>query len=100
MTLLDLLRGLHFDVGKVEIHTDQAVAVIDEDGVALVEQIFGDHHCPVGHRQDRRAYWRGVVTASVGLRGWLAVEDSLHAKRFAFWQRSGRRPERQGELGG
>jgi hypothetical protein len=50
MALLDLLAGLDLDIGKVEIHANETVAVIDEHGVALEEQIFGDDHRPVGHR--------------------------------------------------
>jgi hypothetical protein len=37
VALLDLLPRLHLDVGEVEVHADKAVAVVDEDGVALEE---------------------------------------------------------------
>src|SRR5580658_5645946 len=43
--LLHFLAGLHLDIGEMEIHADEAVPVIDENGVAFEEHIFGHHYC-------------------------------------------------------
>jgi hypothetical protein len=48
MALLDFLADLDFDVGKVKVLADETVAVVDEDRVALKEQIFSHNYRPVG----------------------------------------------------
>src|ERR1035437_3580251 len=97
VALFDLLPGLDLDLGEVEVHADEAVAVVDEHSVAFEEHILGDHYRPVGDGQDRRTHWRGVVGPSVGLRSRLAVEDALRTEGLALGQRVGRRPKWQRE---
>ena len=47
MALLDFLTGRDIDIGKVEIHANETVAMIDEDGVTLIKHVVRDHHSPV-----------------------------------------------------
>jgi len=61
------------------------------------KNILGGHYRPVGDGHDRRAHGRGVVGPCVQMRGWLAIEDALHAEGLALGQRVGRRPKGQRE---
>ena len=50
-----LLPGAHLRVGKVEVHADEPVAVIDEDRVTGEEQIVRDDDDPIRNGRERRA---------------------------------------------
>ncbi len=88
--LLDFLAGLDLDIGEMEIHADEAVAVIDENGVAFEEHIFGHHDGSVGDCEDGAAHGGRIIDSHVGLRRGLTVEDTLHSEGFSWWQRARR----------
>ena len=93
----DLLSGLHVDIGQMEVHADEAIAVIDEHRVAGIEKILRQYHRSVGNRQYRRAGRHGIIAAHMRLRCRLAVEDAVDAEGLAFGQRVRRLAQRQGE---
>jgi hypothetical protein len=64
-------------------------SLVDEHSVAFEEHILGDHYRPVGDGH--------VVGPSMQMRGWLAIEDALHAEGLALGQRVGRRLKGQRE---
>ena len=71
---------------KWKYNADESVTVVDEHGLAGEEQVFRDHHRPVGQGPDRRPLPDGVVDAAVNLRRvGLAVEDPLGAETFRLW---------------
>ena len=89
--------GLDLDLGEVEAHADEAVAVVDKHGVALEEHVLAKTTVPSA------AAKTGVPPAlivgpHVGLPGWLAVVNPLHAEGLALGQRSGRHPKGQRKL--
>ena len=50
MPLPDRLAALYIDVGKMKIHADETVAMIDEHGIAFEEHIFRHCYGPVCDR--------------------------------------------------
>ena len=49
----------------MEVHREEAVSVIEDDGVARVEELFRQDHRPVRDRHNRRALVERVVGAHV-----------------------------------
>ena len=67
LTLPDLLPRLHIDIGKVKVHADQAVAVVDEDRIARVEKVLRQCHRSIGRSEHLRAERHRIVAAHVWL---------------------------------
>src|SRR5258708_5383514 len=80
VSLLDRLAGLDMDLGEMEVFADEAVAMVDQYGVAFIEQILRHHNRSIGNGQDRRTNRNRIVDAHVRTRSRFAVEDSLHTK--------------------
>jgi len=49
----DLLPGLHVDIGQVEVHADEPIAVIDEHRIPGIEKVLRQYHRSVGNREYR-----------------------------------------------
>jgi len=76
----DLLPCMHEHSRQVAVHCDQALAVIDQHGIAIEEITAGVDHAAAGGRVHRRSEGRGNVHAGVRVTRF-AVEDAARAKR-------------------
>ena len=61
------LAGMHIYFIQMIVHADQALAVIDEDRVAVEKVVTGCQYGSIGRCQYGRALGRGDVQAAVGL---------------------------------
>jgi len=98
------LPDRHTDAVHVLVGRGEAMAVIDDDGAAGIEEIaLGQRHGAAGGSDDRRAARRRDIDTAMRRAG-LAVEDALAA--IDAGDRTGRRPmqrlleERQVGVGG
>src|SRR5690606_5156604 len=79
LPLLQRIAGAHVDAAHVQVHRDEALAVIDEHKAALVMHVgFSKRNDAGGWRADRRAGGNGDVVAEVRRR-WRTVQDALIA---------------------
>src|SRR5260370_9058408 len=99
---LDMLPDRHTDAVHVLVGRGEAMAVIDDDGAAGIEEIaLGQRHGAAGRGDDRGAA-RGRDIDTAMRRAGLAIEDALAA--IDAGDRAGRRPMQwlleEGRVGG
>jgi hypothetical protein len=75
----DRLTGTHVDARQVHVGADQALAVVDENRVAVEEIVAGIGHHPIGRRLDRRPGAGRHIQPGMRV-ARLAVEDAAQAE--------------------
>ena len=76
LTALHRVTVFDCDVGQVEHHRHQPITVIDDDGVAGVELLFGKRDRAIGGGNDWRAFGDGIVQSGVAALFLAAVVDA------------------------
>jgi hypothetical protein len=89
------VAGLHIDAAQVAIHRHEALAVIDEDGLAVEEEIARFQHAPGGGIFDRGTRRGRNVHARVRV-ARLAIEDPAQSERARTAARHRRRQSPRG----
>src|SRR5512138_1547737 len=80
---LDAIAGFHIDTIEMAVHGHEPCAVVDEDGVAVEEELADLDDVAGSGRADRRAFAGGDV--HTGMRSArLSVEETARAVRIGF----------------
>src|SRR5688500_2701947 len=91
-----LIAGFHVDAIQMAVHRDEARAVIDEDRVAVEEELAHLNHFAGSGRDDRSSFRGRDVHAGMGL-AWLAIEEPARAERIGTRSRH-RRGKRERKI--
>src|SRR5215468_6925653 len=94
-----LLSSLHLDRTQVTVHGDQTAAVIENDSVAIEEEVTGIDHAPARGGAYRRAAGGRDIHAAVGI-ARLVVEHPTQAVGARASAGYGlQQPQRSGSMG-